>query len=424
MTKKEEIIYLIQKGFSLEMISFELKVPIEQVRLYKKQLETVNDIESPLDKMRIKYQKLYSQNNKKIEEKNRHKQELTPQQLELIEHTIQEIEEKLGGIMLLDTKGQVITEIKRICFKLRQIKDYILPLEYSKKLYMIVQSQKKSKQARQGLARLGQEVVNKLAESFRDELARTDDIEKLKELSNQITMTMVIENPVPLSSIKNKINNKISSQMQKLVDTGKGADISQSIIQIAQDILNGNIDIQKAKMTIKQEAETRAKSHTGRIKMSQKQEKNYITNKISQVIISKSEQVPVQNPEKAVMQLQELYEGNIVIATETIVKSLIKTGQFETAEEICSKFTKISKEGEQIQIRNLRKLIKNARISKFINDLLKNKIPKNQEQKYFERIQKAIETEEIIPSQIILGKTQDGLKNITLENIWEEQRSK
>ena len=99
---KEEIKKLIEMGFNLELLSFELDVPIEELKQYKKEIEqiakasssqTINAkkvvskkselIHSEMEKIRQKYKKLFLAKDEKEEPKTPPK--LTKQQLEEIQ---------------------------------------------------------------------------------------------------------------------------------------------------------------------------------------------------------------------------------------------------------------------------------------------------------------------------------------------------
>ena len=101
MTKNsrvEEIKKLIKNGFDLELISFELDMPIEEVNKYKIELEKVNKKNTypKMEKLRERYKELFYKTNEiKLE-----KQILTPQEENLINSVISEfekIEENLKG---------------------------------------------------------------------------------------------------------------------------------------------------------------------------------------------------------------------------------------------------------------------------------------------------------------------------------------
>ena len=116
----EEIKKLIKNGFDLELMSFELDIPIEEIMQYKLELEKTNkskpiktysareiidnknkQAHSKMQQMREQYKKLFFKVDK-VEVKT--PKELTNQEIELINSVITEIEEIVKGMKNLSKK--------------------------------------------------------------------------------------------------------------------------------------------------------------------------------------------------------------------------------------------------------------------------------------------------------------------------------
>ena len=143
------------------------------------------------------------------------------------------------------------------------------------------------------------------------------------------------------------------------------------------------------------------------------------------MLIEKSEQYHIDNPEKTILQIQELCDGELEQAIRTVVKNLTNVKDFERAKEVCNKFS--SKDNESslsAYIRKLRKQIRNEEISDIVLKGLNMNGTEREERTYFELIEKGIKMGNIKLGAVSLGKSQDGLRNITLADIWVDENQK
>ena len=156
----EEVKKLIKNGFDLELISFELDIPIEEIKQCKMELETMKQpnstrtysakeiidnenkqAHSKMQQMRERYKKLYFTSNE-IEVKQ--PKELPRQKVEQINSVIAEIEEIAESIKELPKKERR-KEVNAILTKLKQIEEYQLTIEQAEKLHYILQSEELKK---------------------------------------------------------------------------------------------------------------------------------------------------------------------------------------------------------------------------------------------------------------------------------------
>ena len=75
-------------------------------------------------------------------------------------------------------------------------------------------------------------------------------------------------------------------------------------------------------------------------------------------------------------------------------------------------------------IRKLRKQIRNEEISDIVLKGLNMNGTEREERTYFELIEKGIKMGNIKLGAVSLGKSQDGLRNITLADIWVDENQK
>ena len=444
----EEVKKLIKNGFNLELISFELDIPIEEIKQCKLELETMKQpnstrtysakeiidsenkqAHSKMQQIRERYKKLYFTSNE-IEVKQ--PKELPRQKVEQINLVIAEIEEIVESIKELPKKERR-KEVNAILSKLKQIEEYQLTIEQAEKLHYILQSEELKKLNSSitdkidfYMNRSRKIVIKKLAEAIDIAQAQSDELEELKGLERKLTMGMQQNNQIVVGAVKSRIGNKISKIIQqKAIDRIRN-DVPEDIEFIIREIANGTLNIQIANKIIDKEAKKRVqKKPKTRFSLTEEQEKRQILIQIRTVLIEKSEQYHIDNPEKTILQIQELCDGELEQAIRTVVKNLTNVKDFERAKEVCNKFS--SKDNESslsAYIRKLRKQIRNEEISDIVLKGLNMNGTEREERTYFELIEKGIKMGNIKLGAVSLGKSQDGLRNITLADIWVDENQK
>ena len=151
----KEIKNLIKKGFDLELISFELDIPIEKVRQYKLELESMrkNDsvkhsakeiIESKnkqahlkFEQMREKYEELFFEDGKVETKKTQKITNRDDKLINLIISQIEEIENEMKQLPKNDRRRNA----NLILTQLKKIEGYQLTINQAEKLNFLIQSE-------------------------------------------------------------------------------------------------------------------------------------------------------------------------------------------------------------------------------------------------------------------------------------------
>ena len=254
----EEVKKLIKNGFDLELISFELDIPIEEIKQCKLELETMKqpnstktysakeiiDSEnkqdhSKMQQMKERYKKLYFTSNK-IEVKQ--PKELPRQKVEQINSVIAEIEEIVESIKELPKKERR-KEVNAILTKLKQIEEYQLTIEQAEKLHYILQSEELKKLNSSitdkidfYMNRSRKIVIKKLAEAIDIAQAQSDELEELKGLERKLTMGMQQNNQIVVGAVKSRIGNKISKIIQQKANDRIRNEVTEDIEYIKREI--------------------------------------------------------------------------------------------------------------------------------------------------------------------------------------------
>lgn len=438
----EEIKQIIKKGFDLELISFELDIPIEELKKYKDEIERNNNLSktkkhnekeiidkknikahSKMQKMREKYNQIFFTDNKKeINLPN-----VSKQQIELINSVITEIEKNIRELKS-QPKAEIRKKVGTILTELNKIESYPLTVEQSEKLYILMKSKDLEKLNLKSTDKIDtyinkkrKMVIKKLAKSIDIAQSQTENLEELKNLQRKLTMEMAQKNPILVGSVISKIENKILKINQQKALYRIRNSISNDIEYIIKELANGTLDKEKAIKIIEEEARKRIESREKtKFSLTEEQEKKQIIIQIKTLLMENPQKYSIKNPEATIIQIQELCGGEQEQAIRTVVNNFIEIKNFEKAKEICNKYSnKDNRITFQKFIRSLRNQIKKAEIGDLVLKGLN--VTGNEERIYFELIEKGLNTGNVKLNDIYLGKTQDGLRKIYLSDIWENQ---
>lgn len=441
----EEIKELIKDGFDLELISFELDIPIEDVIQCKLELETISksssiktysdrkisysknkQAHSKMQQMREQYKKLFFNGNN-VEVKQ--SKDLTTKEIESINSAITEIEKIEKGMRNLP-KEKRRKEANAILKQIKKIENYQLTVEQSEKLNSLIQSEELEKISLYTVDKIDFYInktriiiIKKLAEAVDTAQFQTEDLQELRILEKKLTTEMQQNNQIYVGAVKRRIENKILKiNQQKAFDRIRN-DIPTDIALIIKEIANGILDIEKANEIIDKEAKKRVESKPKtRFSLTEEQEKRQILIQIKTVLMGKPEQYHIKNPNITIMQIQELCGGNLEQSIRTVVNNLIGIKDFEKAKEVCDSFYSKNKDNQISKyIRTLKNGIKNAEIGDIVLKGLNMSRTEEEDKKYFELIEKGLKKGNVKLNAVPLGKSQDGLKNIYLSDIWETQ---
>ena len=444
----EEIKKLIKNGFDLELISFELDIPIEEIRQYKLESETVRksnsvrvystkeiidsknkNAHSKMEQMRERYKKIFFKSNK-VEVK--FPKELSKQEVELINSGITEIEEIVNGMRELSKKERR-KGASTILAELKKIEDYQLTIDQAEKLHFLMQSEVLEKLKLTSTDKIDyymnknrRTIIRKLTEAVDIAQTQTEELEELKSLERKLTTKMQQDNQIVVGAVRSRIGNKISKIIQQKASDRIRNDVPVNIELIIRELANGTLDIQTADEIIEEEAKKRVEGKPKtRFTLTEEQEKRQILIQIKTVLKEKPEQYHIENPETTIMQIQELCGGELEQAIRTVVKNLIGIKDFERAKEICDKFSSKDKESPlSTYIRRLRNEIRNDEISDIVLKGINMNGTYAEERAYFELIEKGLKMGNVKLGAISLGKSQDGLRTITLADIWTDENQK
>lgn len=442
----EEIKKLIKSGFDLDLISFEFDISIEQVKQLKKELEDFGVREETIttttqntgkkvnkkmqfgmEQIRQNYMNLYFGGEQAT---IKQPEQLSEKDIEEINKVIGVLEKKIKemkGLSQIERRNRAVAVLPEF----RKVQNYDLPIEYAEILNALINSQElqnlnanMSDTVDNKIKVIKRRIASKLAEAINFKQYDVQDMEELELLVSKITPQITREIPTLAVAVKNRISNRISAMKQKQFFDRIRNDIPVEISSIITDLANGKIDIEKANLIIDQEAENRLKNKPkSKFSLTKEQERKQILIQIKTAISEKVDKYHIHDPEKTIMQIQQLCQVELGQAITPVVKNLIAAKDFEKATSICDKFFRADIEnGKQSVIMSLRKQIRNARIGDMVLKGINMKGTAKEERAYFELIEETLKAEKVDLDTVSLGKSKDGVKNITLANIWKNEK--
>lgn len=452
--QKEQIKKLIQHGFDLELISFELGIPIEEIKECKKELEKndeivdakkkerkgnrelrKNDTESrkkdgkqgyeKLREMRGRYKSLFTSSKvEKIESKF-----VSEEDKKIVDGIILKIEESIS-LLPKSSRGEKREKVMEIVSRFKILEKYTLSIEQAEKLYYLMNHNELDILGRdvdKSVVTLKKATDKHLLKAINTKLNENITKEELIELQKKITLEMRKRNELSVSAVQSCISRKIQQMDQNEAIERIKNNISVLIMSVITDLANGELDIKKANEIIEEEAKKRVESKKGnRFTLTIEQEKKQILMQMRTAIRDKGNEYPIKNPEKAIVEMTELFGGELEVTMNSVVENLISQKKYDEANAICEKIFKENKGNESIKryCWTLQNKVRNVQISNFILAGIHLEASPEEESAYFELIEKGLKQANISLNVISLGKDEDGIREIRLADVWPVERIK
>ncbi len=383
-----------------------------------------------MSQIRRAYAKLYFGNRKNIDNKSI---KLSKEQIELIDSGIQEIKEIIENGH--ENGSMEYGKLRIIINVLKKVQNYPLTLEQCEELTNLlmnlpnvkltdVQKHAISTGADVNLLiivnNFRKTIIGKFASSIDLAQKQTEDIEELKLLNKKLTSGIVKENSIAVSKVRDEIYSKISNIQTKNAIEKIRNEVPEGILHIIEDLTNGTIDIDKSKEIINLEVQKKLKTQpNNRFSLTEEQVRTQIIIQIRRVLQDKADRFRIKDPEKAIYDFQKLTDNSdLDMALQTVIGNLVATKDFEIAKQILNKFSTGKGSNKLISAcKSLRYNIKTAEIGDMILKGIRAVGTPEEEEKYFELIKNGIKESNIDLSFIPLGKSRDGSRNITFQDI-------
>lgn len=449
---REQIFELVEGGFDTELIAFELGISAEELqkildeegsrinrlkqeeaeRLKRQQEELKSEqsqkTNSKMAKIRKNYYKLYYKRSNNIKGKTSKSQELTEEKLQLLNDTICSIREKTNNL------PEIRKDRRRVAIAIlgdfKGIQSLPFPLKQAEELYKLVsvEALKKldysySDRIDKNMRIMKGNIAKKLAEEIEVASSNTNDYEAIKELSRKITPEMEKENSLYVSSAKIRIKDRLNHFLQQSATYRLRNDVSDNVKFILKRFVHGDIDISEINQVIDKDAERRMKSApNGMFALTKQQQRSQVIMQVRTLLLEKGDEYPIYDPKLTIDTLCEL-SGDSLMAVRTAVTNLITRKKFDEARQLCSEYIQSKrhdlKESElSLYARGLKKEVGYSEIGDMIVSKIKDNSSEEVDKAFMEMLEARLKKENINLSRIKLGKSKDGLNDITLQNVW------
>lgn len=369
----------------------------------------------------------------------------TEEEKEKIDKNIEKVQEKIG---LMNDKSLVSFEVsKSVLHYLKQLESLDLEIDQLETILGLI-SQKIKKQSlgndiKKAIDKYEGKFVRALAKRIREKSEEVDSIEELESLSRKLSSysanlssNMKILLTIDIESVISEIHRKVLKIKARDIEIQNKNSMSNSIKNIINSIAIGEFDYDKAVEIINEEASKRLEqAPKTKFSLSKEQHVKQIKHIIGETLVKEADRYELINPRKAINDLINLNDGNQSRSLYIVVKNLITRKDFETAKEICeqhnvpinfeqasfvSKGNNLNNMG--VYARDFKKEVLRAEVADMVMEYLNKDTYPAEERAFLENLEKRLKRENISMSSIILGKTKDGLRTITLEDIYKEDK--
>lgn len=264
--------------------------------------------------------------------------------------------------------------------------------------------------------------IKKLVEAIKIKLELTNDEDELIKLSAKLPYEFEQIDPVLVSPIKMKIQSKITKLRTEKTMYDMENVFSEDVINVLKNITSNDID--GINILVKNEVQRRmSQPRKGSYILTEEKQKVQIYYKIVKALEKFAGDYPIQNPDKTLNTLEKEFGMGFDSNFRAVILNYIARKQFVPAKYLCDKYSRILG-AESEHARNIDRLkleIQKAEIGQIILKGIHANASLEEQNKFFELIERRMRQNKYNYSSIPLGYSKDGTRKITLANIWEEE---
>lgn len=434
------LIELLNNGFEPELISFEFNIPMEKLDILLKQEQEsnktttatnnaiVNKAANNMNKLRSNYNKLYTattqkENHISIPKATKSQTNLITQTTETISNLFENYESK--------TENEKVKIVIESLKALEKILDIPITIEQGKALINIFPSSANIPEAAMHVKNHNYDksiikLYYNYSKAIDDELSHINDMETLKKLSSSLPASMKRKN-IYIDAIDRKLNTKMQNIFRTNALNKLRNNISRNIDSVITSLANGTCNIEKAKEYINEEIKQRtATAPKGRFALTESQQERTVIHQIRTALSEKSELYPITDAQTTMELLNQLSfekEHNL----KSVSENLITRKKYTDAQKFVGKYIDTSyRKTEQSAIAKAaekkQKDIIIAEIGDMILERIKSTPDKHEDAIFLNLLEQRLKEQKISKIIIKLGKNEDKSRDITLEDIWYENK--
>ena len=445
---KEKIKKIIKRGYNLKLISAELKIPMEELEMYKNEIEkenqkkttteiitrrntrTVHDSmqysrHSRMSMLKDKYYKLYNKGSKNnfITEKRT----LTEQENDKLEKLFEEVKEKLPEVAkqstLATSKRKYANKFLTEIVKSEDILPYFDKIEQIYMLFAQDNLDNLASNYKDSIDKIITKIRNILSRVFAkavyEEAQSTDDIEMLKQFLNRIKN--IKSKGIAIESYEREIKTKLNKLIVEQNQRDRRNNETDEIKMIAQQLADGKVNMEETNRIIDAEAKRRYEnSPKNKFSLTEERQRKQVLMQLGQMLSKQGKKYKIVNPEATLKLMQTLCETKLEPALAAVNDNLLSCYRFEEAEQLCKKY--YSQDPLNLGIKLQKNKVKNAELSYLILRGIRETNSPAEENKLYELLKDGLEMGNLKPESIDLGTNRDGTQKITLADILDEDK--
>ena len=417
------------KGTKLNSQNSERKIQRSQNSSKPKKINTnqKQDKEqmSKLDIMRKKYKAKYEREIKQTQKQV--KKPLTPEENEKVNKALLEMLESVNSCN--GEKSNSRAMIKSILNNAESVFRKNLSLDQASRLVSIMESTKINPALQFFMPDITGKIkwikkstYSRLAEAIDTQMEDITDIDKLENLSKMLKYDMEKGN-LYVTTIKSKLQRKIDKLRTEERLRSLREDIPDDIRTIIEGIAKGELDIKEAQNIIAQKAKEKVSGRKAtRFTLTEEQERRQYIAQIKKALNEQGNKYPIENPEKTMEILKQLTNDSSLTILNTVIANQMSRKKFDEAQALCQEYIARSKGNTEdiVYLYSVRKRIRNSKIGDLVYRTIHSDISPEDEEKFWNLLQDGLRMGNVKMSNISIGKTQDGLRTITLEDVWPD----
>ncbi|MBQ3409418.1 MAG: hypothetical protein IJH12_09475 [Clostridia bacterium] len=448
MTRERELALvkeIILDGYdNLDIISFELDIPMKDLIAIKRQADNekmqarrrAENIRSMEDTRAQSIQKIWQlrrnyecvYNGMSIDTEFKEVPKEIPDN-ETVERVMKEIEELFDN-----EKVQKSKRLLKVLGMIKEAKDERFSLEQAEKIVTIIRDREllpmpnedRNKSLNYIVTKYKKAMVAKLVEAIKIKLELTNDVEELKALNRKLPYEVQQIDPISVAPLKLRISSKITKIQTDRAIYNMENNFSDGIITIVENLASKKVDTKLVSQLVDNEVKVRIESNHGQkyFLLDKNQQKTQVFFKIAKALEKYAEQYHIQNPARVMEVLEEQFGMGFDNNFRAVIHNYIERKEYNAAKLLCDYYVRnFGTEAEQFNaINRIRVEIQKAEIGDIILRGIHAQATVEEQERFFELLEKRMKTHNYAPISIPLGKTKDGMKKITLADIWEEER--
>ncbi len=376
-----------------------------------------------LQVMREKYRRKYEYVGQA--DTNKDKKNLTPEDEEIVEKSLLSMLEAESAYS--EEKGNLTKFAKAIIDNAKLVLDKDINMSQAERLVKILDGAKvrgflkrATGSAEYELSQIQKKAYERLALTIEDEMERTSNLKTLEKLSSKLKFYMEKDN-YKVMTIRTSLNRKI----QKIRIEGEaGKKLSPKMQSIITGIAKGDLDIEHARQVISNQAKDKMRRRaTNKFSLTEEAESQQLIFEIGKVLAENSERFPIENTEKTMRILQQLPGSGVLISLNAVVRNQVGRKKFIEAQQLCKRYKEKLKESSEATayIAGLDKFIRHAKVGDLVYRAINSNMSIEEEEKFWSLLRAGLKMENVKMESVPIGKTQDGSRIITLQEIWPEK---